>query len=224
MKPGVRVRVDPEEDVDALMQPALAQAIRDWLGDGAKFKRSNSALLTALRKLVDYLEANDRSVALPDLSEALGKPLESQLKAEFVERARESGIVPFAQHVSRVLADPDLPARSAALARYRDTVLARREERLRERGQLTFDALITQVHQALATRGGVLADRLFREWPVALVDEFQDTDQQQYAILDRIYRDDAGARRGRLVMIGDPKQAIYRFRGGAIRAYLAVRA
>ena len=69
----------------------------------------------------------------------------------------------------------------------------------------------------------MLADRLFREWPVALVDEFQDTDQQQYAILDRIYRDDAAATRGRLVMIGDPKQAIYRFRGGDIHAYLAAR-
>ncbi|HET6805820.1 MAG TPA: UvrD-helicase domain-containing protein [Frateuria sp.] len=223
MKPGVRVRVEPEEDAAALMQPSHARAIREWVGDGSQFKRSNSALLTALRKLADYLEANDRSIPFPDLSEALDRPLESQLKAEFVEDARASGIVPFAQHLSRVLADPGLPARSVALAGYRDALLARREERLRERGQLTFDALITQVHQALAARGGVLADRLFREWPVALVDEFQDTDQQQYAILDRIYRDDEGATRGRLVMIGDPKQAIYRFRGGDIHAYLAAR-
>ena len=223
MKPGVRVRVEAEEDISALLQPAHAQAIRDWIGDGSRFKRSNSALLTALRKLADYLEANDLSVPFPDVSESLGKPLDTQLKPEFVEAARASGIVPFAQHLSSVLADPDLPDRGAALARYRDHLLARRDERLRERGQLTFDALITQVHLALATRGGVLADRLFREWPVALVDEFQDTDQQQYAILDRIYRDDADATRGRLVMIGDPKQAIYRFRGGDIHAYLAAK-
>src|SRR5262249_45454256 len=61
-------------------------------------------------------------------------------------------------------------------------------------------------------------------WPVALVDEFQDTDLQQYAILDRVYRDGGGAQRGRLVMIGDPKQAIYRFRGGDIDAYLEAAA
>src|SRR5690606_15788248 len=75
----------------------------------------------------------------------------------------------------------------------------------------------------------VLAERLFEQWPVALVDEFQDTDSLQFAILDRIYRhhsnDHCNARssdavRGRLVMIGDPKQAIYRFRGGDIDAYL----
>src|SRR5690606_6191288 len=41
----------------------------------------------------------------------------------------------------------------------------------------------------------------------------------QYGILDGIYRDAGGARRGRLVMIGDPKQAIYSFRGGDIHAY-----
>jgi len=223
MRPGVRVRVEADGAIEALMQPAQAQAIRDWIGDGSQFKRSNSALLTALRKLADYLEAGDRSIPLPDLSEALGKPLDTQLKPPFVEAARDSEALAFARHAATVLADPHLPARSAALARYRDTLLARRDARLRERGQLTFDELIAQVHHALATRGGVLADRLFREWPVALVDEFQDTDQQQYAILDRVYRDDAGARRGRLVMIGDPKQAIYRFRGGDIHAYLAAR-
>ncbi len=52
------------------------------------------------------------------------------------------------------------------------------------------------------------------------MDEFQDTDGLQYEILDSIHRDAAGHVRGRLVMIGDPKQAIYRFRGGDIDAYL----
>lgn len=225
MRPGVRVRVEADEDVTALMQPAHAQAIRDWLGAETQFKSKASVLPKALRQLADYLEAGERTSALPKkVAEDLDKPLESQLKPPFVEAAASSELLAFARQAARVLADPDLPARSATLARYRDSLLARREERLRERGQLTFDELIAQVHRALATRGGVLADRLFREWPVALVDEFQDTDQQQYAILDRIYRDDEGASRGRLVMIGDPKQAIYRFRGGDIHAYLGAAA
>ncbi len=95
--------------------------------------------------------------------------------------------------------------------------------RLESRHQLTFDALLGRVSDALAREADVgerpLADALFAAWPVALVDEFQDTDALQYGILDAIYRDDAGAPRGRLVMIGDPKQAIYRFRGGDIHAY-----
>ena len=96
--------------------------------------------------------------------------------------------------------------------------------RLQARQQLTFDTLLGTVSEALARETASagerpLADALFAAWPVALVDEFQDTDSQQYGMLDAIYRDADGKGRGRLVMIGDPKQAIYRFRGGDIHAY-----
>ena len=98
------------------------------------------------------------------------------------------------------------------------------QTRLAARHQLTFDALISTVSEALAREtaaGGErpLADALFAAWPVALVDEFQDTDAMQYGILDAIYRTQDADQRGRLVMIGDPKQAIYSFRGGDIHAY-----
>lgn len=103
------------------------------------------------------------------------------------------------------------------------------DERLLAREQLTFDDLLTKVYDALQRERATpasrpLADALFNAWPVALVDEFQDTDAVQYGILDAIYRDQDGAARGRLLMIGDPKQAIYRFRGGDIHAYLRAAA
>ena len=93
--------------------------------------------------------------------------------------------------------------------------------RLAAQNQSTFDALIETVHRAIQPidHQRPLADALHAAWPVALVDEFQDTDPLQYAILDAIYRDAEGAPRGRWVMIGDPKQAIYRFRGGDIQTY-----
>jgi exodeoxyribonuclease V beta subunit len=113
------------------------------------------------------------------------------------------------------------PVRAAALERYRSDLLGAREQRLRDRGQLTFDAQIERTLAALeAPTGAALAARLREDWPVALVDEFQDTDARQYAVLDRIFRGDDGAVRGRVVMIGDPKQAIYGFRGGDVQAYL----
>ncbi|EQD62631.1 exodeoxyribonuclease V, beta subunit, partial [mine drainage metagenome] len=58
------------------------------------------------------------------------------------------------------------------------------------------------------------AQRLFERYPCALIDEFQDTDQHQYAIFDALYR-----ARGTLLLVGDPKQAIYAFRGGDIATY-----
>ena len=100
-------------------------------------------------------------------------------------------------------------------------VRAQVKSRLASLNQRTFDDLLSTVSDALdGKEGRSLADALFAAWPVALVDEFQDTDGVQYGILDRIYRSADDNKRGRLVMIGDPKQAIYRFRGGDIHAYL----
>ncbi|PZQ19865.1 MAG: DNA helicase UvrD [Rhodanobacter denitrificans] len=113
-----------------------------------------------------------------------------------------------------------LPALRAEAVAFCEQALA---ERVRRRGVQTFAMQIDGVHARLCGRDAdaALADRLFAAFPVALVDEFQDTDRRQFAIFDRIYRDADGLRRGGLIMIGDPKQAIYAFRGGDIAAYLA---
>ena len=119
----------------------------------------------------------------------------------------------------------DLASSNPPLRRFLDAARAWCRRALRARldaaDQSTFDELLVTVRDALAPRDGhrALADALFAAWPVALVDEFQDTDTTQFDILDAIYRDADGGLRGRLVMIGDPKQAIYRFRGGDVQAY-----
>ncbi len=67
------------------------------------------------------------------------------------------------------------------------------------------------------------ARQLREKYPWALVDEFQDTNAEQYQILSRIYDEPCtqeGAKEGGLIMIGDPKQAIYRFRGADVHTYL----
>lgn len=61
-----------------------------------------------------------------------------------------------------------------------------------------------------------LANRVRDRWKIAIVDEFQDTSPAQWDILKRCFFDEAG---GRLFVIGDPKQAIYGFRGADIYTY-----
>ncbi|HEU5077101.1 MAG TPA: exodeoxyribonuclease V subunit beta, partial [Polyangiaceae bacterium] len=96
---------------------------------------------------------------------------------------------------------------------------ARAEARRRKlEGRLvSFDDLLQKMSEALAgPHGEVLAKRIRRKYPAALIDEFQDTDPIQYAVFSRIY----GKQQSSLFLIGDPKQAIYAFRGADIFAYL----
>jgi exodeoxyribonuclease V beta subunit len=82
-------------------------------------------------------------------------------------------------------------------------------------GILTQDDLLRRVRAALDARPELPAAVRAR-WPVALIDEFQDTDPVQWEVFRRCHRDG-----GRLVVVGDPKQAIYRFRGADLDAYIA---
>jgi exodeoxyribonuclease V beta subunit len=99
---------------------------------------------------------------------------------------------------------------------------ARRELRRRkeEANEQSFDDLLLHLADALAGAGGVqLADAVAARFHAALIDEFQDTDPLQYEIFRRIY---AGRDRP-LFLIGDPKQAIYSFRGADVHTYMTAR-
>ena len=93
-----------------------------------------------------------------------------------------------------------------------------------QKSEMNFDDLLTQLLRALDEPGGEqLATRMARQYPVAMIDEFQDTDTTQYRIFDHVYRVRENLPQQALIMIGDPKQAIYAFRGGDIHTYLKAR-
>ncbi|MGH8030253.1 MAG: UvrD-helicase domain-containing protein, partial [Arenimonas sp.] len=107
----------------------------------------------------------------------------------------------------------------------RDFAATRLASLKRERGLIGFDDMIAAVAGALRGPGGdAFAAALRHQYAVALVDEFQDTDARQWSIFQRLFavpEADAGPRA--LMLVGDPKQAIYRFRGGDVDTYLAAR-
>ena len=97
----------------------------------------------------------------------------------------------------------------------------------RERGIMSFGDLLHQVDAALdGPQGELLLGQLRERYHVALVDEFQDTDPVQFRIFSRVFHEAAtataepGEAARAFVMIGDPKQSIYRFRGADLQAYL----
>lgn len=86
---------------------------------------------------------------------------------------------------------------------------------------LSFDDLLTQLSAAIdADESAALVEKIRDQYPVAMIDEFQDTDPLQYNIFGRIYLPEPSCG---LFMIGDPKQAIYGFRGADIFTYIEAK-
>jgi len=98
------------------------------------------------------------------------------------------------------------------------TVRQELEARKRRLGVMTYDDLLMRLHDALRGPGGpAIAARLRERFGVVLVDEFQDTDPVQWDIVRLAFGGEGGST---VVLIGDPKQAIYAFRGADVHAYL----
>ena len=100
---------------------------------------------------------------------------------------------------------------------------------------LTFDDLVNRAHDVIVAESesgekSELLKSIRRKYRIALVDEFQDTDSKQWKIFKSIFSDNVNKiddgpnpKQGALLVVGDPKQAIYSFRGADVRAYLAAR-
>jgi exodeoxyribonuclease V beta subunit len=94
-------------------------------------------------------------------------------------------------------------------------VLAEINIRKRRLGILHFDDLLSRLAEALEPADSPARVRMRNRWRIVMIDEFQDTDPVQWQVVDRAFRGHST-----LILIGDPKQAIYAFRGGDIDAYL----
>ncbi len=89
--------------------------------------------------------------------------------------------------------------------------------------QLSFDDLLSNLAKALnSDSNAYLSEAIRQQFRIAMIDEFQDTDPLQYNIFNHIYVDSGDSNAG-LFMIGDPKQAIYAFRGADIFTYMKAR-
>jgi exodeoxyribonuclease V beta subunit len=178
------------------------RALRDWARAGT----APDLLSSAARKAVDDLAEATLSAmksckrlpqgpvfaAVTDLDASI------RLLEQLDEAARAKLLLD-----ARAYLDRELPARMKAL------------------GALGHDQAIDELAAALddPQRGAQAIRAIRQRWPAALVDEFQDTDPQQWKILKKLFAHDDGT----LVLVGDPKQAIYGFRGGDVHAWLMAK-
>jgi exodeoxyribonuclease V beta subunit len=103
----------------------------------------------------------------------------------------------------------------AVRVQFAKAVCAELETRKRKLGILHYDDLLSRLALALEPPDSPARVRMRRRWSIVMVDEFQDTDPVQWQVIDCAFSGHAT-----LILIGDPKQAIYAFRGGDIVTYL----
>ncbi|MDL2060077.1 UvrD-helicase domain-containing protein [Mesosutterella sp. AGMB02718] len=120
------------------------------------------------------------------------------------------------------LAFPDAsPGLRATLSEFADQVPGLVREAKRREGVMSFDDILQDMLRS-AESSAAFRGTVRRQFRAVLVDEFQDTDEIQYAVFKKLFLDpedkDALA-----VFVGDPKQSIYRFRGAQIEVYLGAR-
>lgn len=156
----------------------------------------------------------------------LNKTLMSYFTQSALGEKCEEGASPFIAPIfteleerANALISPDL-LRRIILYHYRQSLQQKLLDYKLNHQEKSFDDLLRLLCEALqGAQGDELAEMIRFQYPFAMIDEFQDTDSQQYAIFSKIYRDNPEKNTG-FIMIGDPKQAIYRFRGADIFTYL----
>ncbi len=210
--------LDAQRDAafDALRTGPLHAGLLDVLADTEGAFQLKVGFSRPLQALADALAANHRNHVLPE-------ELDAEHSADAQKKKHRLTLhgLDCIDAVQR-LAALDQAARRArvalALQALAGDARVQMTRRARARDMFTFANLIDATQEALEGPGGeALATRLRERWPIALIDEFQDTDAQQFAVCSRIW-DHAHAT---LLLIGDPKQAIYSFRGADLNAYLA---
>ncbi len=202
----------------------LAQGLRH-----ASPKKEVPALLFALAPVVERLRAGgsiyDALLSFWDwaATDAPGKKSALAYLREHLRKGAERapGLGPLADHVERLGRVASSPLH-VLVTEMLPRIVARLAGRKSARGHFDFDDMLRMLSDALELdRDGTLTAELRRRYRVALVDEFQDTDAVQWNIFRRIFFD--GAPDHRLIVIGDPKQAIYGFRNADVHTYHAAR-
>jgi exodeoxyribonuclease V beta subunit len=202
---GLTLDVDPEAELLTDQSDIVGTVIDDLLVRAAVERGATGVSRLQLEQIADRVVANPDARLLPEVA-VTGDGHEDVAPGDGAadgDGAAEGG------------GAAERAALRVELAHQLREVL---RERKRSRRQLSYDDLLTCLRDAVTdpATGREVVAALRERYQVALIDEFQDTDPIQWDILRRAF-DDPDAT---LVLIGDPKQAIYSFRGADVHAYL----
>ncbi|MFT4511955.1 MAG: exodeoxyribonuclease V beta subunit [Planctomycetota bacterium] len=203
-------------NLGAAVHRAAAQWDDDLLSYVAGFKWQKKYLPTPGDLRQHFEQASEPLNGRPELCLSMFDRLSTErLRKELFKRGAPQLEQPFFATCDEVRAEWLL-----TVNHLRTDLMVHMHERLerlkREQALLTFDDLLSRTHAAITDpeRRDALLHALHDRYSVALIDEFQDTDERQYEILSQSFRNRP------LFLVGDPKQSIYAFRGADLRTYL----
>jgi len=212
----------------------IAEVKQAWLADMGDYldiinhssinKRSYSKknLPNWFDQVSDWAKSNQLSLSLP---KNLFKFSQQELLSKTPEGAAPTH--PTFVLIEKLLAE-DISIKNTLLIKATSWIKEHLQKTKQQHMLLGFDDLLSRLDKALQhSAEGYLGEQIKQQYPVALIDEFQDTDPVQYRIFDNIYTQvdelDEAINQSGLFMIGDPKQAIYSFRGADIFTYMRAR-
>ncbi|HWJ65169.1 MAG TPA: UvrD-helicase domain-containing protein [Nocardioides sp.] len=222
----IELLLDCPDDERRLRHRRVVQALADF--DAATIATIHQFCSLVLDSLGVAGDTDARARLVEDLDDMLVEVVDDLYLRAFAQSSEGAG--PAFSHAEALaiardaVGDPqarlepvglgrDVPAgRKVAFAEAVRTEMDRRKRRL---GVLSYDDLLSQLADALGPEDSPARSRMRARWRIVLVDEFQDTDPVQWQVFDRAFTGHST-----MVLIGDPKQAIYAFRGGDVTTYL----
>lgn len=205
-----------------LAEPPVRRTLLSLLGPGNGLSRDrekgySDARLQQLGRILDSFLRDPLDVASADLAWLA----DERIAMALMPSARKAGLAAPSHPVFTRLQEA-LPhvrqretlQRGMLLRRFGERVARRVRQWAAERAHVEYDQLIRTLDRVLHEPARAPLRALLRtRYPLALLDEFQDTDTLQYRIFRALYAEGVGTQ---LVMVGDPKQSIYAFRGGDV--------
>lgn len=166
-------------------------------------------------------KARTAGVEFSEISDVILKAWNSSVRSPAADGTPEKGAYSTFEGISDPKDEPQIQIMNV-LVKEALKHIGPETERLRtERGFMTFNSMISDLHTQLnvAMNGQLLAS-LRKKYGICIVDEFQDTDLQQWEIFQKIFCE---SQDHSFICVGDPKQSIYSFRGADIHAYNAAQ-
>ena len=222
----VRLLADGTSDEVALRRQRIAVALADF--DAATIDTTHAFCQHMLTGLGIAADDDPGGTFVENIDDIVVEVVEDLYVRRWDEPGPAPALLPYEAmlKLARLVvgdAHAELEPAAAAgdeLRRFATDVRAEVSARKRRRGLRDFDDLLARLQRSLTdpVTGEMARARIRSRYRVVMVDEFQDTDPVQWAILETLFHEHVT-----LVLIGDPKQSIYAFRGGDVTTYLAAR-